>query len=117
LSFRKAHHIVSDVVTLSLAQGLAANEITLSIVNESARRHIGRDTSLSEETLREALDPVHFVEIRSLPGGPSPKEINRMIDIRMNQYHTHVHWLGQAQSKIEQALQHLDQVIIEWSVS
>lgn len=117
LTFRKAHHIVSDVVTLCLSQGLAANEITLSIVNECARRHIGRDTSLSEEALREALDPVHFVEIRSLPGGPSPKEINRMIDIRMNQYHTHVHWLRQAQSKIEQALQHLDQVIIEWSGS
>ncbi|MGF9913646.1 argininosuccinate lyase [Paenibacillus ehimensis] len=117
LSFRKAHHIVSDVVKQSLAQGLAANEITLSIVNESARRHIGRDTSLTEETLRQALDPVHFVEIRSLPGGPSPKEIHRMIDLRMYQHHAHLNWLGQAQGKIQRAMKHLDQVMTEWSGS
>ncbi|MBU7315258.1 argininosuccinate lyase [Paenibacillus oleatilyticus] len=117
LSFRKAHHIVSDVVKLSLAQGLAANEITLSIVNESARRHIGRDTSLTEETLRQALDPVHFVEIRSLPGGPSPKEINRMVDLRMYQHQAHLNWLGQAQGKIQRAMEHLDQVMTEWSGS
>jgi ribosomal protein S18 acetylase RimI-like enzyme len=29
--------------------------------NKSDRRHIGRDTSLSEDTLRKALDPDHFM--------------------------------------------------------
>ena len=115
LSFRKAHHIVSDVVKHSLAQGLAANEITLSIVNESARQHIGRDTSLTEQTLREALDPVHFVEIRSLPGGPSPKEISRMIEVRMKDHSGFASWLGQAEGSIQAAMKHLDQVISEWS--
>lgn len=117
LSFRKAHHIVSDLVEQALAQGLAAHEITLSLVNESARRHIGRDTTLSEETLREALDPVHFVDIRSLPGGPSPKEVKRMIGIRMNEHQAHLKWVGQAQDNIRRAMQHLDEVIKEWSGS
>ncbi|BFH15671.1 argininosuccinate lyase [Paenibacillus melissococcoides] len=115
LSFRKAHHIVSDVVRQALAQGMAADQITLSLVNESARRHIGRDTTLSEETLGEALDPAHFVDIRSLPGGPSPKEVKRMIGIRMNEQQAHVKWVGQAQDKIRRAMRHLDEVILEWS--
>lgn len=115
LSFRKAHHIVSDVVQQALAQGQAADQITLSLVNESARRHIGWDTALNEETLREALDPAHFVAIRSLPGGPSPKEVKRMIDIRMNEQQAHLKWVGQAQDKIRRAMQHVDEIILEWS--
>ncbi|RJG21653.1 argininosuccinate lyase [Paenibacillus thiaminolyticus] len=117
LSFRQAHHIVSDVVQQALAQGLAADQITLTLVNESARRQIGRETTLNEETLREALDPVHFVDIRSLPGGPSPKEVKRMIEIRMNEQQAHLKWVGQAQDKIQRAMQHVDQVILEWSGS
>ncbi|NEZ44908.1 argininosuccinate lyase [Paenibacillus alvei] len=117
LSFRKAHHIVSDVVQHSVAQGLAANEITLSMVNESARHHIGRDTALTDETLREALDPDHFVNIRSLPGGPSPKEISRMIELRWKDHSGYANWLGQAEESIQAAMSHLDQVIMKWSGS
>lgn len=117
LSFRTAHHIVSDVVKKSIAQGLSANEIQLPLVNESARHHIGRDTSLDEDALRKALDPDHFVDIRSLPGGPSPKEIRRMINIRMDQLQAHFGWLGQTQERIRMAMQHLDQVILDWSES
>jgi argininosuccinate lyase len=115
LSFRKAHHIVSGVVSKALSEGLAANEITLPIVNEVARQVIGRNVTLDEDTLRQALDPVHFVEIRSLPGGPSPKEMKRMIEDRNNQQISHLEWLQQAREKNNRAMQHLDQVILGWS--
>ncbi|MCU6793694.1 argininosuccinate lyase [Paenibacillus sp. WQ 127069] len=115
LSFRKAHHIVSGVVKKALSDGLAANEITLPLVNEIAQQVIGRDVSLQVDTLRKALDPIHFVEIRSLPGGPSPKEMKRMIEERKTQQSSHLQWLQETRGNNERALQHLDQVIHGWS--
>ncbi|MBA2937235.1 argininosuccinate lyase [Paenibacillus sp. CGMCC 1.16610] len=115
LSFRKAHHIVSEVVKNALANGLYANQITLQSVNDAARQVIGRDVSLDEEALRRAMDPVHFVDIRTLPGGPNPKEIKRIIDDRRLQYSSHFEWLQEAQEKSRSAVQHLDEIILLWS--
>lgn len=115
LSFRKSHHIVSGVVKKALDLGLAANEITLTLVNEVAMQVIGRQLLLDEEMLKKSLDPVYFVNIRSLPGGPSPIEMNRMIAERKEQQHSHRQWLDESHAKCENALQHLDQVIGSWS--
>ncbi|NRF92019.1 argininosuccinate lyase [Paenibacillus frigoriresistens] len=114
LSFRKAHHIVSGVVKKAISEGLSANEITLPLVNEIAQQVIARDVTLQEDMLRKALDPVHFVTIRSLPGGPSPKEMKRMIEDRNKQRASHLQWLQKAREKNQHALEHLDKVIHEW---
>ncbi|SDN96712.1 argininosuccinate lyase [Paenibacillus sp. yr247] len=114
LSFRKAHHIVSGVVKKAISEGLAANEITLPLVNEIAQQVINRDVTLQEDMLRKALDPVHFVTIRSLPGGPSSKEMKRMIEDRNNQRASHLQWLQKACEKNQHALAQLDKVILEW---
>ncbi|WP_409345518.1 argininosuccinate lyase [Paenibacillus sp. MBLB4367] len=117
LSFRKSHHIVSGVVKKAIADGLAANEITLDLVNEVARDVIGRPVSLTEEALRITLDPVHFVAIRSLPGGPSPVEMNRMIANRQEEQQAQQAWLKDSQEKTRLAQEHLDQVVAEWGRS
>ncbi|MCR8644000.1 argininosuccinate lyase [Paenibacillus sp. N1-5-1-14] len=115
LSFRKSHHIVSGVVKKALEQGLAANEITLPLVNEVAIQVIGRELSIDEVILQQSLDPEHFVNIRSLPGGPSPKEMERMITDRKLRLQANRQWLHESTEKCEAALQHLDEVITEWS--
>ncbi|MCK9918126.1 lyase family protein, partial [Microbacteriaceae bacterium K1510] len=115
LSFRTAHHIASGVVKQALPKGLSANEIDLALVNEAAQTVIGRALSLTAEQLAESLDPVHFVEIRSLPGGPSPREMKRMITERRKQQAEHLNWLTTARKKGSDALRHLDEVISGWS--
>ncbi|WP_028547428.1 argininosuccinate lyase [Paenibacillus sp. UNC451MF] len=115
LSFRKAHHIVTGVVHNALASGLSANEITLKLVNDVALDIIGRQVSLNEKALNQALDPVHFVTIRDLPGGPSPKEIRRMIELRKQQHVSHVQWLQQVDGARQRAQQYLDETIQRWS--
>ena len=37
---------------------------------------------MSEEQLREALDPVHFVKVTNSRGGVAPEEVARMIEVR-----------------------------------
>ena len=72
LPFRTAHGIVSALVQSAAAQGLGTNDITPAMLDTAAEVVIGRSLALSEETVRRALDPVHFVAVRTQPGGPAP---------------------------------------------
>jgi argininosuccinate lyase len=114
LSFRKAHHIASNVVKAAIAQGIAAHEVTLTLVNEAAVGVIGKPLLLDEVKLQQSLDPEYFVNIRSLPGGPNRNEVRRMIALRRGQYGDHQSWLKAAKEKSSESLRHLDEVLKEW---
>ena len=114
LSFRKAHHIASNVVKAAIAQGIAAHEVTLTLVNEAAVGVIGKPLLLDGVKLQQSLDPEYFVNIRSLPGGPNRNEVRRMIALRRGQYGDHQSWLKAAKEKSSESLRHLDEVLKEW---
>lgn len=114
LSFRKAHHIASKVVKDAIAQGIAAHEVSLSLVNKAAQEVIGKPLLLDEAGLRRSLDPDYFVSVRSLPGGPNPDEVRRMIAVRMRQHEEHQIWLEAAKEKSAQSLRQLDTILEQW---
>ncbi len=114
LSFRTAHHIASEVVKIALTQGIGVHEVSLSLVNEAANDVIGKPLKLDEAKLQESLDPDNFVKIRSLPGGPNPDEVRRMITDRQHLYARHESWLKEAKEKSKKALRYLDAVLAEW---
>jgi argininosuccinate lyase len=116
LSFRNSHHIVSSVVKEAMAEGLRADQISLELVNRAAREVIGKDLVMTAEELRLALDPVHFVKIRNLPGGPNADEIKRMITQRTSSLQADAAWLAQEKQGREQMWRELDQRIADWSV-
>lgn len=116
LSFRKAHHIVSRVVREASSANLLANQISLELVNRAAVDVIGRELSITAEELRLALDPVHFVMIRKLPGGPNPEEIRRQIAERKAVLQQENAWLAAKKQACTDAMNRLDQMIAEWSV-
>jgi argininosuccinate lyase len=114
LSFRTSHHIVSSVVKRAMSEGLSANEITWELVNEVAGEIIGRNLTMDTETLKQSLDPMNFIQIRSLPGGPNPHEMNRMIQERDHQQLALAQWLTESNHKSQTAMQFLDEVMKEW---
>lgn len=116
LSFRNSHHIVSRVVKEASQSGLAANQISLELVNRAAKDLLGKELLITEEELRQALDPVHFVRIRSLPGGPNPDESRRGIAARRSSLQEEAAWLNQSRQKVADAMHLLDQITAEWSV-
>ncbi|MED4587049.1 argininosuccinate lyase [Brevibacillus choshinensis] len=116
LSFRNSHHIVSRVVKEAMAAGMRADEISLELVNRAAREVIGKDLVMTAEELRLALDPVHFVKIRKLPGGPNADEIKRMITQRTTTLQADAAWLAQEKQGREYMWKELDQRIADWSV-
>ena len=71
ISFREAHQLVSASVKAMQGKYSAAGMVESTMA--SAPGLLGRELKSSREELLEALDPVHFVNIRRIPGGPAPE--------------------------------------------
>ena len=76
-SFRTAHAIASRVVDELSHQGRSLQQLDLSLVDACAQAVAGRPSGLDEERLRRAVDPVHFVAVRKVRGGPA--EVRRYL--------------------------------------
>lgn len=79
LPFRTAHHIVSNIVDVLTKEQKALRALSLAQLDEAAVAVTGKPTGLSESRLRQAVDPVHFVEVRNIIGGPAPDEMRRYL--------------------------------------
>jgi argininosuccinate lyase len=71
MSFREAHSIV--------AASVKSGDDSHSRIVDDVLLRIGPRAKASREELLLALDPVAFVEVRSIPGGPAPSEVERQM--------------------------------------
>ncbi len=108
VSFKDAHAIVSSIVRLAESRGVGVGGISRSLVDRAAEGVIGRPLGLDEGLILRALDPVRFVEARSLPGGPAPKEVTRMLDGRRATHANAVSLHNERVEKIRERLRALD---------
>lgn len=114
LSFRKAHSIVSRLVTLTVQQGGKISDINLQSLNEAAVQIIGFPLKLNDEQLKQALDPAHFVQIRSIRGGPSPSEMHRSLKLQYERLADLELWLKKRASRLEAAAAGLNLILSDW---
>lgn len=91
LSFREAHHIVSDAV--KSLNGSYSVEGMVEAVRRLAPKVIGRSLTTGEETLRQALDPAHFVAVRNIPGGPAPGAVQHAVRLAEEEWQQQETWL------------------------
>ncbi|GGN53702.1 argininosuccinate lyase [Oceanobacillus indicireducens] len=109
LSFRKAHEIVSASV-----QDLVENDkeslryFTLDHLNKHAQQIIGHKLNMRSEELADALDPEHFIKIRSLEGGPSKERMQKTVEVRYEQQRTISAWLAGKRKVLEAASKKID---------
>ena len=81
IPFRVAHRIVGRVVKEAVDKGLTPSEVTPEMLMRAAKAE-GYDLVISEELLRESLDPVKCTLRSKVQGGPSPEEVFKLIDKR-----------------------------------
>lgn len=79
LPFRQAHHIITRFVQVLRSEKRTLPDGSLVELNAVATEVIGGPTGLTEETYRQAIDPLVFVERRSVRGGPAPAEVRRAL--------------------------------------
>lgn len=115
LSFRQAHHVVSATVKeLVREKAHSLDALTLERLNEHARRIVGRELSLTQDQLENALDPVHFVDIRALEGGPSPKRMQKTIERRMEDQQKLRTWLEEKRGILHRANEQIESTLKKW---
>lgn len=71
--WRVAHQVTAIVVRLSEERGIAPREVTAALIDEASIAYLGEPVGLDAGVLQAALDPVVFVERRTLYGGPAPE--------------------------------------------
>ena len=103
LPFREAHGIVSALVSYALAKDLAPDDLTVGTLRELAKSDFDLDVELSEDLLKEALDPRAFVEARSLPGGAAPQATSQVLEQQGLRIKQDVAWLHETRNKIAAA--------------
>lgn len=81
ISFRQAHHIVADVVGKLCNEGVDSSHINRERVNEAMKEQLGMETKLTDELVKEALDPSRIAESKKCIGGTSADEVKRQLDI------------------------------------
>jgi argininosuccinate lyase len=117
IPFRTAHSIACKVVKISFARGLNATHVTSALVDEAAMAVVGYPLNLPEKVIHTAMDPEHFVKIRSLPGGPAPEEIKRGITERKELLSHNMTALQNEVNRIADSMEKLDQLTQDWGNS
>lgn len=115
LPFRSAHAVASSVVKTALSRQLDAAQVTSEMVDEVAAAVLGHPLDLPEEIIKEAMDPVHFVQIRSQPGGPAFGEMNRALSERRQRQTGIREWIDSQAAHLDQCLSGLDGITRSWS--
>ncbi|SFU51391.1 argininosuccinate lyase [Alicyclobacillus macrosporangiidus] len=110
LPFRTAHAVTAAVVQRALARGIPVSAIDGALVDEAAQAVIGRPLGLPADVIAEALDPVHFVSIRRLPGGPAPEEARRALAERRRQLAAARTAVDAEASRVQAALAELERL-------
>lgn len=103
LSFRTAHHVVSELVQQAVAEGKDVTQIDATVVNRIGTKVTGKEFHLTEEMIRDALDPFRFVALRDRMGGPAPAEMQRQLQERENELAGDAAWVDEKWDSIKQS--------------
>ena len=94
-----------------IENNMDSDEISEQIIMDISQKVLGRSIELEQSTIKTALDPVNFVEIRDIIGGPSPKESGRMLKNRMDELVLDKETVVKWQAKFHNAYKNINKVI------
>ncbi|MED1470792.1 argininosuccinate lyase [Bacillus salipaludis] len=80
VGFRKAHEIASHISIKTASEKKELSDWTVEEINKMIQKFV--EVELTKEIWNDIISPLYFVKIRGIAGGPSPKEVKRMIEER-----------------------------------
>ncbi len=111
LPFRRAHSIVSALVSHAQAEGLSPADLTVETLRQVAANRLGLEISLADEAFQRALDPQAFVDSRSLYGGAAPAATGAVLATQHRQIQADRQWLNDRHNALTTANQLLQDEI------
>jgi len=94
-----------------LEQGKKPADIDGAFVDQAAREYTGEPLRLSDERIREVLDPDRAARARTLFGGTAPSEVQRQIDNCHELLRRDGEKLSLKRQTLDQAAQKLEEAI------
>ena len=79
IDYRSAYTLVASLFHENREQG-GMNNISASLLNAMAVTQLGREISITDEDIRQALDPLHSMESHTEPGTPATASMDEMLD-------------------------------------
>jgi argininosuccinate lyase len=77
LSFRQSHQIVQTFVKRLDNSGRKLNDGNVELIKDIAKEMLDIELPLTVDDYKKAIDPYHFILVRSVHGGPNPKETEK----------------------------------------
>jgi argininosuccinate lyase len=101
ISFHDAHALVSAAVNADRTSD--SHERLISDLQRLAPQILGRPLSIAPADLKQALDPVYFVQTRNIPGGPGAAAINAQLALTGDRLIGHRQWSAGKQAVLDTA--------------
>jgi argininosuccinate lyase len=111
IPFRTSHQIVGSLVRKAISQNMKLSEVSSQMVKDTSFEVMGKEITLSEETIKNATDPRKNVEIRDSLGGPAPSEVQRIIKMRKNVLKDLIEKQVSRKKRIEESKRKLNKVV------
>ena len=111
LPWRSAHQICGILFRLCAERSLTPSDVSPALLDEAAVDYFGRPVGLAAEVIQDALDPLSFVQRRTLLGGPAPAETLRQVEVLNQALERDRRWLDAARDAVKQSAQRLDAAI------
>lgn len=102
---------VGILVRFSYERGVKPRDVTPDLLDEAAVEYMGEPIGLPDDVLQKALDPVEFVNGRTLYGGPAPEECRRRIPEFRAQLQGDQDTVTRKQQRLKQAMEHQEKAI------
>jgi argininosuccinate lyase len=104
LPFKATHGIAAKLIAGARANPSAP---LAGILREVSKGVSGKEIVYTDAQLGVILSPRHFVEVRKTPGGPSPSETARALDVSRNGLAADQKWLADTRGRLMTAEQKL----------
>lgn len=112
LSVRQGYAVVADLVSTCRNKGIRRSEVTPEMVTQSAQCMLGRPLSITQDDLRQSLDPYRFVANCISEGSVGPVQVEKLIQDGDKTRASHSAWLRQREDRIADAQRQLDKAAL-----
>ncbi len=110
LPFRLAHKVVAVMVQAAVQANVPSSQLTLDLLQTSARQVLGHELPLDETQFAQALDPAHFVAVRAGIGGVAPAATAAVLDSLQDGFAADGRELAAMRARQEEAALQLSEV-------
>lgn len=101
LPFRLAHKVVATMVQRAVGSDTPVDQLTVDDLQAAAQEVLGRKLEFTAAQFAQALDPQHFVDVRTGPGGVSPASTGALLDKLARDIESGSTWLSEAWARLE----------------